>query len=442
MDRDLAALLRDGDLQAVDEWLTAHDRFAIADHLRLLPPQDRAVAFRLLEKDVALQVFEALDPSIQHELLDGLRDERVRQIFADLDPDDRVRLLDEMPAKVARRMLAGLSRRERRLTGRLLGYPEDSAGRMMSPEVASLRADLTVAQALARLRRIGPEAETIYVLPVTDNQRRLLGVLGLRDLVLGDPEAHVGDMMEREVRFARVDDDQEDAVRMIADGDLLAVPVVDREDRLVGIVTVDDALEVLQEEQTEDTALAGASVPLQRPYRGTSVLRLVRSRVIWLLVLIVAASLTVNVLHLFESTIEQVVELALFIPLLIGTGGNTGAQAATTVTRAIALGEVRFSDAGNVILREARVGALLGTLLGMLAWLPVTVLFSVRTGVVISLTLLAICTMATTVGALLPLLAKRVGADPAVMSAPFITTLIDATGLIVYFLIARWILGI
>jgi magnesium transporter len=267
-------------------------------------------------------------------------------------------------------------------------------------------------------------------------------VLGLRDLVLGGPEELVGDMMERDVRYAHVDDDQEDVARMIADGDLLAVPVVDREDRLVGILTVDDALEVLQEEQTEDTALAGASVPLQRPYRGTSVLHLVRSRVIWLLVLIVAASLTVNVLHLFESTIEQVVELALFIPLLIGTGGNTGAQAATTVTRAIALGEVRFSDAGSVILREARVGALLGTLLGMLAWLPVTVLFSIRTGFVISLTLLAICTMATTVGALLPLLAKRVGADPAVMSAPFITTLIDATGLIVYFLIARWILGI
>ena len=439
---ELDELLEGGDLQLVDRWLAHADVVGIADELSRLPAEKRAVAFRLLAKDRALEVFELLDPSLQQELLEGLRDSNVRQLFEDLDPDDRARLTEEMPAKVATRLLAGLSPNERQLTATLLGYPEDSAGRLMSPEVASLRANMTVAEALDRLRRVGNSAETIYALPVTDDHRRLVGALGLRDLVLAKPDARVGDLMDTEVFSARVDADQEEAARLIREADLLALPIVDTEDRLVGIVTVDDAMEVLEEEETEDVARAGGAEPLGRPYLATSILQIARSRVIWLLVLIVAATLTVNVLSAFESTLSDVVALALFIPLVIGTGGNTGAQAATTVTRALAVGEVRFDDVWVVVLREARVGLLLGAMLGLLAFVPTSVIVGRDIAIVVSVTLVAVCTLAAFVGSLLPLVARRAGVDPAVMSAPFITTLVDASGLVVYFLIARAVLGL
>ena len=438
----LPDLVESGDLELIDRWLAQADLVEIADELSRLPREKRAVPFLLLARDRALEVFELLDPSLQQELLEGMRDANVRQLFEDLDPDDRARLTEELPAKVARRLLAGLSPNERLLTATLLGYPEDSAGRLMSPEVASLRAGITAGEALERLRRIGRSAETIYALPVTDDRRFLVGVLGLRDLVLADPSAKVGDLMDTDVFSARVDTDQEEVARLMREADLLALPIVDSEDRLVGIVTVDDAMEVLEEEETEDVARSGGAEPLGRPYMATSVLQIARSRVVWLLVLIVAATLTVNVLNAFEGTLNDVVALALFIPLVIGTGGNTGAQAATTVTRALAVGEVRFDDLGVVILREARVGLLLGAMLGALALTPAWLFVGQEIALVVSLTLVAVCTLAAFVGALLPLVARRVGVDPAVMSAPFITTLVDASGLVVYFLIARAVLGL
>ena len=439
---EIADLLQGDDLELIDRWLAQADAVEIADELERLPRERRAVPFRLIGKDRALEVFELLDPSVQQELLEGLRDTNVRQLFEEMDPDDRARLTEEMPAKVANRLLAGLSPNERRLTSTLLGYPEDSAGRLMSPEVASLRAGMSVADALDRLRRVGRASETIYALPVTDDRRRLVGALGLRDLVLADPATLIGDLMDPDVYSARVDTDQEEVARLIREADLLALPIVDTEGRLVGIVTVDDAMEVLEEEETEDVARSGGAEPLGRPYLATSVIQIARSRVVWLLFLIVAATLTVNVLQVFEVTLAQEVALALFIPLVIGTGGNTGAQAATTVTRAIAVGEVRRGDLGFVILREARVGLLLGTMLGAIAFLP-AMLFSGRDiATVVSITLVVVCTLAAFVGSLLPLIARRIGVDPAVMSAPFITTLVDATGLIVYFLIARTVLGL
>jgi magnesium transporter len=430
------------DINALNDWLNHASALVIADELERLPAPDRAVPFRLLAKDRALEVFEALDPPIQQELLEGLREASVSQLFEDMDPDDRARLVDEMPAKVAKRLLAGLSAKERQLTATLLGYPENSAGRVMSPEVASLLASQTVAEALDRLRRVGRSAETIYALPVTDEQRRLVGALGLRDLVLADPAAKVGDLMDHEVYSARVDQDQEEVARLIGEADLLALPIVDAEGRLVGIVTVDDAMEIIEEEQTEDVARAGGAEPLAHPYLTVSVLGLARSRFIWLLVLIFAATLTVNVLHVFEATLTQAVTLALFIPLVIGTGGNAGSQSATTVTRALAVGEVRIGDVALVVLREARVGILLGAMLGALAFVPAMLFVGRDIAIVVSLTLLTVCTLATLVGSLLPLLARRLGFDPAVMSAPFISTLVDATGLVVYFLIARAVLGI
>ena len=431
------------DVNALNEWLNEADTLEIAEELGRLPVADRAIPFRLLPKDRALEVFEALDPYHQQELLEGLRDVTVRELVEEMDPDDRARLVDEMPAKVAKQVLAGLSPRERTLTATLLGYPENSAGRVMSPEVVNLRANQTVAEALSRIRRIGANAETIYALPVTDDKRRLVGALGLRDLVLADPNESVGELMDREVYSARVDQDQEEVARLIAEADLLALPIVDTEERLVGIVTVDDAMRILEEEQTEDVARAGGAEPLEHPYLSVSVLGLARSRVVWLMVLIVAATLTVNVLGFFEETLAAVVVLTLFIPLVIGTGGNAGSQSATTVTRALAVGELRTTDVALVVLRESRVGFLLGAMLAAIAFLP-TYFFveDKRIAIVVSLTLLTVCTLATLVGSLLPLLARRLGFDPAVMSAPFISTLIDATGLIVYFVIARTILGL
>jgi magnesium transporter len=433
-------LLDSRDMEALNDWLAEAGTLEIADELARLDPAERAVPFRLLAKDRALEVFEALDPIHQQELLEGLREASVAQLFEDMDPDDRARLVDEMPAKVAKQLLAGLSLHERALTATLLGYPENSAGRVMSPEVVNLPANQTAAEALARLRRIGRSAETIYALPVTDDARQLVGALGLRDLVLADPDTKVGDLMDTDVYSARVDEDQEAVARLIQEADLLALPIVDAESRLVGIVTVDDAMQILEEEQTEDVARSGGAEPLAHPYLSVSVLGLARSRVVWLLALIVAATLTVNVLHVFEATLEQVVALALFIPLVIGTGGNTGAQSATTVTRALAVGEVRNSDVALVVVREARVGLLLGAMLGALAFVPTMLFVGQQIALVVSLTLLTVCTLATVVGSLLPLLARRLGFDPAVMSAPFITTLVDATGLVVYFLIATIVL--
>jgi magnesium transporter len=430
------------DLAGLRRWLEDNGVLEIADELTRLPAEERAIPFRLLPKDRALAVFETLDPLSQQELLAGLREGRVRVLVEEMPPDDRARLIDEMPAKVALRLLAGLSAEERALTAVLLGYPEDSAGRMMSPEVVSVTESMTAAQALDRIRRQGGSAETVYILPVTDQERRLQGTVELRDLVLASPSTAVRSLMDREPYFARVDDPQEQAARLMADGGFLALPVVDTEQRLVGLITFDDAMEILEEEETEDISRTGGSEPLAGPYLSVPVLHIARSRVIWLLALIVAATLTVNVLRVFEETLETVVVLALFIPLLIGTGGNTGAQAATTVIRAMALGEVRFTDLPRVIGREARVGFVLGLVLGGLAFPPVTFFFDSAIALIVSLTLLSICTIAAFLGSLLPLVARRAGIDPAVVSAPLITTLVDATGLILYFVIAGLVLGL
>jgi magnesium transporter len=438
---EIDEILLGNDLELIDRWLAQADPVEIAEELARLPRERRAIPFRLLAKDRALEVFELLDPSVQQELLEGLRESNVRQLFEEMDPDDRARLTEEMPATVARRLLAGLSTTERRLTSTLLGYPPDSAGRLMSPEVASLRAGMSAAQAVEHLRGVGRESETIYALPVTDDRRRLVGMLGLRDLVLADPSASVGDLMDPDVYSARVDTDQEEVARLIGEADLLALPIVDHEDRLVGIVTVDDAMEVLEEEATEDVARAAGADPLGRPYLATSVLQLARSRVIWLILFIAAGAITVNVLAVFEPTLSEIVELAFFVPLVIGTAGNTGAQSATTITRAMAVGEVRLADLPAVVAREMTTGLLLGAILAILALVPISLLVDSGIGAVVGLTLLIACTLAALIGSGLPLVAKRLRLDPAVVSVPLITALIDASGLVVYLLIATILLG-
>jgi len=439
---NLADLTRNADLSALRAWLDETGTLDIADELARLDPPDRVVPFRLLERDRALAVFEALDPVHQQEMLEQLRDEHFRHLIEEMDPDDRARMVGEAPAKVANRVLSGLSAEERAMTSALLGYPEESAGRIMSPEFVNLRAEMTVADALAKVRRQGEAAETVYALPVTDDQRGLVGVVGLRALVIAPPTQRVSELMVTDVYKVRADADQEEAARLVQEAGLIALPVVDSEDRLVGVITVDDAMGVIEAEDTEDIAFHGGSRPLGRPYMSASVFGLARSRAIWLLVLIVAAALTVNVLQFFEETLEQVVTLALFIPLLIDTGGNSGSQAATVVIRAMAVGEVRFSDLPKVLGREARVGLMLGVMLAVAGFVPVTFFFDADIALIVSITLVTICAWATFAGAMLPMLARQVGVDPAVVSAPLITTLVDATGLIIYFLVAQSVLGL
>lgn len=433
--------LRARDLPVIARLLSDHDA---EDSVRLLEREDaadRAVLYRLLSRDRALEVFELLDQAMRSELFIGLRDEDVARVFEELDPDDRAQLVDELPAGVAQKLMSGLSARERELTAPMLGYPRGSIGRRMSTEYVRLQPQFTVAAALSYVRERGAEAETVYMLPVTDSERRVLGVVGLRELVMERPETRIGEIMG-DARHVHATDGAEPAARSCVDANLLAVPVVDGQDRLLGILTVDDAARILADAEDEDAARAGATEPLRRPYLATPLWALMRSRVVWLLVLAVSALLTVQVLEIFEDTLATVVTLALFIPLLTGTAGNTGSQAATTVTRALALGDVRLRDVGVVAFREVRVGFMLGAFLGTLGFALATLVYGLDMGIVIGLTLLAICTIAATVGGLMPMLARAIHVDPAVFSTPFISTFCDATGLLIYFLIAISVLGL
>jgi magnesium transporter len=311
----------------------------------------------------------------------------------------------------------------------------------MSPEHVATSPELTAAETLDRVRSRLHDAETVYTLPVVGARRRLIGVVSLRDLLGADPSAHVGTLMHPAVSVEATTS-AEEAARECADRKLLALPVTDSDQRLVGILTVDDALAILEEAESEDVARAGGTEPLRRPYLSTPIAAVVRSRVVWLLALAVGASLTVQVLDAFEDTLEQLVVLSLFVPLLIGTGGNTGNQAATTITRALALDDVRPRDVLRVLGREIRVGLSLGALLGALGLAVVGPVYGTQLGLVIGLTLLAVCTLAASVGGVMPLVARTLRVDPAVFSNPFITTFVDATGLVVYFLIARAVLGV
>ena len=438
--RVIKRALSRNDLATADAAAAALTAAQIVDVLERLPDKQRAVLYRLLPKARASEVFEDLSPVLQGKLIVSLQEAEVAAVFADLEPDERVALLDEVPAPVAARLMQDLSPQEWDLTADILGYPKKSIGRQMSPEVYGIAPDLTAARALGDVRSVLDYAETIYTLPVTED-RVLLGVVSLRDLMTAPPDTPVSDIM-RPAESARATESAEDAARRCADGRLLALPVVDSDNRLVGILTVDDALRIIEEADGEDQARLSGSEYLRQPYLTTSVGTLVRSRVVWLLVLAIGAALTVQVLDVFEATLAEVVTLALFVPLLIGTGGNTGNQAATTVTRALALRDVAPRDIGKVLAREFRVGLSLGLILGSVGLVITGLIFGRSIGLVIGLTLLTICTMAATVGGAMPIVAKALRADPAVFSNPFITTFVDASGLVLYFLIAKAILGI
>ncbi|MGW5387399.1 magnesium transporter [Nocardia sp. NPDC003963] len=429
-------------VDAALHWLDNHPPHVIADELARMDAVEAGVAFRLLDKDLALAVFEELEPVDQQQILQGLRDQSFRELVEGMAPDDRARMLREAPAKVAKKALAGLSPRERRMTAALLGYPEGSVGRFMSPEVVAIPGTLTVADALRTVRLKGGNAETVYTLPVVDAGRRLQGIVELRELVLTGPDTMVADLVVTEPAFVRATDSAEKAARLMRETNDINMPVVDSEDRLVGLLTIDDAVEVIEAADSEDVAKQAGSAPWEGHYMAAGVFQLARYRALWLMLLLVAATLTVSVTGFFEATLEQAAQLALFIPLLIGAGGNAGAQAATACVRAVAVGEVRGGDLFKVIWRECRVGLVLGTMLAVVGVVIGGLFVGPRVAVVVGVTLVLICAWAATIGGTMPLLAKRLRIDPAVVSAPMVTTLVDATGLIIYFTTAKLVLGI
>lgn len=412
-----------------------------AEELSRREPAERFVSFTSLPEDKLTAVFSLLDKAYQEELLESLPPEEGLRLMESLDPDDRAQLLEDLSAPVARRLLLSLSPRERRMTELLLAFPVESAGRVMTPEFINLEPGMTVGKALERVRREGGSAETVYVLPLLGENLKLLGLVQLKDLVISPDDTIVDELADMNVRSISALEDQETAARVIQATDTLAAPVVDKENRLLGLITVDDAIDILDREVEEDFARAGGgSEPLARPYFSATVLRLAKARFTWLLLLSIAAVLTVNVLNVFQGTLEQVVTLALFIPLLIGIGGNTGSQTATTMVRALSTGEVEPSDLIRVLVREVTVGLLLGSMLAAIGLVPVWLFAGKEIALVVVLTLVTICTMATLVGAVIPLFLQRMGIDPAVASAPFISTLVDATGLLIYFFMARMVL--
>ena len=440
--QQLESLLEAGNYDGAKLLLGPVQEVDAAEAIGSLPRTLQALAFRLLPKDEAIEVYEYLDAAVQQTLLERLRSGEVLELVEEMSPDDRVRLFDELPAKVVRRLLAELSPAERRVTAQLLGYEAETAGRLMTTEFVDLKEFHSAAQALAIVRRRARDTETIYSLYVTDGSRHLTGILSLRDLVTADPEARIGDVMTREVVSVDTDTNQEEVARAIQRYDFLAVPVVDREQRLVGIVTVDDVIDVIEQEATRDLYAAGAvQAGDEDDYFQSNLFTVARRRVVWLLVLLVANSGTSAVIASQELVLKQVVVLAAFIPLLIGTGGNVGAQSSTVVIRGLSTQRLQAMGAWRAIWREAVAGALLGLLM-VLAVVPWAAYVAGSWGVATAagLSLVVITTLAATAGAALPLLFDRLGLDPALMSAPFIATITDVAGVFIYLQLASWLL--
>ena len=400
-----------------------------------------AVIFRLLPPERAGLVFDALDPYHQAAMVHALGSDGVGSFFEELGAEDRAMLIDELPPEVAARLMRELDESDQEYTNVVLGYERGTVGRAMSPEIAEIYMDMTAREVCDLLREQHEDLETLYTLPVIDRARYVQGIVKMRDLFLAADDVKMSELVVDSPTVS-VNDDAEETARWFLPLSLLAVPVVDSNDRLVGIFTFDEAQDIVESEDTEDSARQGGSEALKTPYLATPLITLVKSRIVWLLVLAVSASLTVQVLDVFEGKLEKAVVLSLFIPLLTGTGGNTGNQAATTVTRALALGDVHKSDILKVMWREVRVGLMLGAVLGFLGFLAAWVFFGIEIGIIIGATLLSVCTMSATVGGAMPIVAKTVGADPAVFSNPFISTFCDATGLVIYFLIATSVLGL
>lgn len=414
--------------------------------------------FRLLPKELAAETFVEMDTDAQEHLIRGFSDNELKEVIDELYIDDAVDLVEEMPANVVKRILKQADPDTRKLINELLKYPEDSAGSMMTTEFVEFRPHFTVEDAIKTIRRTGVDKETINVCYVTRADRTLMGYVSIRRLLLAQEEATVSDIMDSNVLFCRTQDDQETVAQMLSRYDLIAMPVVDNEDRLVGIVTVDDAIDVLQEEATEDIEKMAAITPSDKPYLKTSVLALFRHRIPWLAILMVAATFTELIISFYTKRLELFGEVAgamllACIPMMMGTGGNSGSQASVTVIRGLSLGEINFSDLLRVLWKEVRVSLLCGVALAILNFgkmMLMNVLVYHHTGAMwetycisaVAICLAIVCTVfvAKVIGSVLPIIAKKIGFDPAVMAGPFITTLVDVMSLLLLFGLAQLLL--
>ena len=420
----------------------------LAEQFEEIPDKMHVLLFRLLTKEHAAETFVEMDSEDQRRLIESFTDKELSEILSELYVDDTVDIIEEMPALVVKRILKNSSREDRASINRILNYPKDSAGSVMTTEYVRFVADMTVEAALTHIRRVAIDKETIYTCYVTDNNRRLIGIVTAKELLISSPETKISDIMDENVIYAETADDKEEVARKLDKYGFLAIPVTDSERRLVGIVTVDDAIDVLKEESEEDFAKMAAITPSETPYLKTSVFSIWKSRVPWLLLLMISSTVSSAILTGFESALPAV--LVLFVPMIMGTGGNSGGQSSVTVTRSISLDEVEFSDLPRVLFKELRIGIMCAAMLGAVTFLKVmlidkwllgnsAVTVSVCLAVALSLALTIIT--AKIIGAALPILAKKIGLDPAVMASPLITTLVDAISLILYFFVARAIVN-
>ena len=408
--------------------------------------------FRLLPKETAADTFVEMETEEQEILIRGFSDNELKEIIDELYVDDAADLVDEMPANVVKRILKQANPEMRKSINQILRYPENSAGSMMTTEYVTLRPQMTVEESILRIRRQGVDKETIYTCYVTDKNRHLLGLVTVKDLLLAeDDEAPVEDIMTTNIISASTHTDQEEVAQMLSKYNFLALPVVDTENRMVGIVTFDDAMDVLEEEATEDMEIMGGMLPSEKTYLKSSAFELFKNRIPWLLLLMVGATFTGIIITAFESALAAQVVLTAFIPMLMGTGGNSGSQSSVTIIRALSLGEVEFADLPRIIWKEIRTAVLCGAALAVVCFVKIWLVdklllgntdITVMVDAVVCLALFVTVLSAKLVGAILPLVAKALKLDPAVMASPFITTIVDALSLLVYFLFATMLLGV
>ena len=410
------------------------------------------VLFRLLPKETAAETFVEMEPDAQELLIRGFSDNELKEVIDELYVDDAAALVEEMPANVVKRILKQADPEMRNTINQILRYPENSAGSIMTTEYVSLRPNMTVGESILRIRRQGVDKETIYTCYVTEKDRTLIGLVTVKDLLLAeDDETEIGEIMLTNLISVTTQTDQEEVAHMLSRYNFLALPVVDGEARMVGIVTFDDAMDIIEDEATEDMEIMGGMTPSEKTYLKSSPFELFKNRIPWLTILMISSTFTGLIITSFEDALAKVVVLTAFIPMLMGTGGNSGSQASVTVIRSLSLGELRFRDIGTVLWKELRTSVMCGIALALVCfakiWLVDRLLFgntdvTLMVDVVVCLALTMTVIIAKVVGCVLPLVAKVLKADPAVMASPFITTIVDAVSLLVYFLFAKTLLGI
>lgn len=437
MDKDIfIKLLAQREFKAVRSILDVMNEVDIASLLSTLSDKELALAFRLIPKDKAAEVFSNMDTSMQTYLVTMFTEKELKELLDDLYMDDTVDMLEELPANLVKRILATVSASDRSMINQLLNYPEDSAGSIMTTEYVDLREEMTVGQAMAHIKKTGIHKETIYTCYITE-RRKLVGIVSAKDLMTTDDDVPIKDLMETEIISVYTHADQEQVAQLFTKYDLLALPVIDQDGRMVGIVTFDDAMDVMVDEATEDITKMAAINPSEKTYFETSVLQHAKNRIPWLLILMFTSIITGTIITRYENAFAAIPLLVSFIPMLMDTGGNCGSQSATLIIRGIALDEVRFTDLFKVMFKEFRISLIVGAFLAVANGVRIFIQYhNPGLAVVIACSLMGTVIMAKLVGCILPLLAKKVNLDPAIMASPLITTLVDTFSILIYFNIA------